>query len=251
MAAIHEQYTDEMHRQFGYFACWLPNTRLELGDVGVLSRDRFDKVTSLALLGVLFSSVTNGQPVDLEYSSAGQVEVSVSGDGRITPDPLVTLSVTFNRENATLFQAAECRVETVQDLSSLNEKLRQLSDSGIWRKEYVVVTELVRTGPAAILVSNQKGARVDFHLDAPAPITGALALAKASASMSTMSASGLAVKIIAPDGVTPLYRAVRLRRRFGGAPKLVYRDDQPPIEVAGDDVELATVTWDELTGAAT
>lgn len=160
MAAIHKQYTDEMHRQFGYFACWLPNTRLALGDVGRLHHHQFDKVTSLTQLGVRFQVGAASEPVDLEYFSAGQVELSVHGEAQLAMDavaePLATLSVTFNRANATLFQAASCTTESVLNLPWLEQELRRLNCSDSWRRDYVVVTELVRTGTATILISSRR-----------------------------------------------------------------------------------------------
>jgi hypothetical protein len=34
-------YLHEMHQRFGYLATWLPNAKLELGDVGVLRGEEF------------------------------------------------------------------------------------------------------------------------------------------------------------------------------------------------------------------
>lgn len=255
MAAIHEQYTEEMHRQFGYFASWLPSNRLELGDVGTLRRDRFDKITSLARLGVRFQVGTADEPVDLEYSSAGQVDVSVNANAHLDTGPVAkpsaTITVTFNRANATLFQAARCTVESVLDLSTLEEQLCRLKRAESWSLDYVVVTELVRTGPAAILISNQKGAKVEFQVDAGVLGGDSLQVAKASVGLPIMSTSGLAVKVIALSGVTPLNRAGRLRRRFTADPRLVYRSGKsvgdPPRELT-DDLELAAVAWDDVAG---
>jgi hypothetical protein len=52
--AIHEAYMREMYDEYGYFAVWLPSVPLALGDVGTFTGHRFDKLTTLADLGVSF-----------------------------------------------------------------------------------------------------------------------------------------------------------------------------------------------------
>ncbi len=55
MGAVYQQYTEELHDKFGYLATWLPGTKLKLGDVGILKRDRFEFVTTLNDLGLPFT----------------------------------------------------------------------------------------------------------------------------------------------------------------------------------------------------
>ncbi|MGW1800088.1 CHAT domain-containing protein [Streptomyces sp. NPDC001984] len=78
--AIHERYTKEIYDGLGYFAVWMPNSPVSLGDVGVLRGRRFHRMTSLAELGVAFDTVGPGAPMVHSYSSSGDVEVAVSGE---------------------------------------------------------------------------------------------------------------------------------------------------------------------------
>jgi hypothetical protein len=240
MAAVHEQYTREMHEKFGYLACWLPSERLALGDVGRLSDHRFEKITTLAALGVAFSSARESFPAELEYSSPSHVAVSADATvGLSAAAALSALSITFDRAGATFFQAADCVLESVGDLPALESSLLGLCDAGVWRSEYVVVTQVLRTGPTAILVSDQRGARIELRADTEG-LTGQLPVARAAGRLSVTARSGLAASVIAPDGATPLFRAVQLRRKLLGRRRLAFRSGDDPVEL-----ELAPATWAE------
>jgi hypothetical protein len=244
VTAVHERYTREMHHQYGYFACWLPNLRIALGDVGVLTGNRFEKVTTLAELGVAHTAGEPGEPADLEYSSAGQVEVTVDGklDIPSTPDGGLgaTLSITFTREGATFFQASRCVWETMAGLPVLERDLRRLRDVGTWRMGYVVVTSVLRTGPAVVVVSDRKGAKLDLRAGTHFPI-GPLPVASAASGLKVVARSGLAASVIAPDGATPLFGAAGLRHTVTGVPRLVFRSGDTP------DIALTQATWDDFT----
>jgi hypothetical protein len=73
MPAIFEQYTHELEDKFGYLATWLPSTALRLGDVGVLKRDRFEFVTSIADLGLETEVRNHGGAADYQYVSAAEL----------------------------------------------------------------------------------------------------------------------------------------------------------------------------------
>lgn len=250
MGAIYEQYTEEMHREFGYSATWLPNVQLRLGDVGLFRRDRFERVTSLPELGVAFDISEIGDPSDLEYSSAGQVEISYRGGlGVATPaigDGHGTISVRFLRAHAILFQALGCRVRAVSDLAKLGSILATLMDNGTWRPEHAVITEIVETKSAAVLVSNQANARVDFRVDAVGP-AGPLALAYAAGHPKIAAASGIAVRVIAPDGLTPLFRAAAFKSRIRRSKGLTYRGGSPAAgPPARNDLDFAALSYADV-----
>src|SRR5690242_20575078 len=96
MAGIHEIYTAEMYDELGFLACWFPNTRLALGDVGVISGRRYERATSLEELGVAFETGEVSRQADLEYSSAGKVDVAVAVAAGVAGAGDGSLSVTFS-----------------------------------------------------------------------------------------------------------------------------------------------------------
>ena len=236
MAAIHARYVQEMHQRFGQFACWPPNTPLKLGDVGVLRRGRFDKTTTLADLGIRSLPDETGVPVLLEYSSADQVRLAVDGDVQASAlvAPIASkVSISFEREGATFFQAVGAVKESITNLPKLEKDLAPLRARKIWQPEWAVVTSVQRTGPAVILVSDRRNAKVELSIAADA-FGPAIPLAAAAARIAFNSMDGMAFRVIAPDGATPLFGAAQFRRR---KTSLTFRTDN---------FELAELGWDDL-----
>ncbi|MDX3098228.1 hypothetical protein PV318_00690 [Streptomyces sp. ME02-6991-2B] len=250
MASIPELYTREMHTKYAYLACWLPSTPMAVGDVGVLSDHRFRKLTTLAELGIPFTRNEDSPLADLNYSSAECVAVEPEVRlGSPAQDALCSLSVTFTRDGATLFQASGCVQESIGNLPALEVALRARHESRDWRLEYVVVTEVVRTGPTAILVAEHRGAQLDLQVSTSA-LTSLLPVAGATAKCAVTRRRGIAADVLAPDGATPLFNAVQLRKRPLRPYDLVFRSDD---DLAGaedpdepDETDLVRVAWADL-----
>ncbi|WP_405059203.1 hypothetical protein OG474_41660 [Kribbella sp. NBC_01505] len=238
MSAIHSRYLHEMHQRFGQFACWPPNTPLKLGDVGVLRRDKFEKVTTLAELGVRSLPDETGAPVLLEYSSAGQVHLAVDGEAQasVLPSPVGGMvSISFGREGATFFQAVDAVRESITDLPKLEKALAPLRVRKIWKPEWAVVTSVQRTGPTMILVAAGRDTKVEFNVSADA-LGPSIPLAAAAVRAGFASTGEMAVRVLAADGTTPLFGAAQFRKRLTGT-SLVYRTDK---------LQLTELGWDDL-----
>lgn len=249
METMCERYTEEMRSQFDYLSTWLPNAHLELGDVGVLHRDRFERLTSLSDIGIPFTIRERHHAVDLDYCSASNVSIRVTGaaDG-LSPAPL-RMSVSFTREHGVVFQAKECHVTEIANRYTLGRNILALAESGLWPRDHVVITELVSTGPAVVLISNQRDARIELVTHAPVPAANVLPLASASATLDVVSARGIGVKIIASRGLTPLFRASGLRRRLLGQDQFGHRGGNADITLTAKSdgpAEFAELTYEDL-----
>ncbi|MFD6274188.1 hypothetical protein ACFWFI_01110 [Streptomyces sp. NPDC060209] len=237
-----------MYQKFGYFAVWMPNSAVSLGDVGVVRGHRFHRMTSLAELGVGFETAGPGTDGIYAYSSAGQVDVAVSGEVALPAvmpgvEPLLNVTVTFHSAHATFLRAARCATDTINDVLSLEQKIDDLREAGVWRREFVVVTELVRSGPAVILVSSRAGTRVEFQASAEL-VPMSLPLGGVAAGFGTSLSSGLAAEVFVPEGgLTPLFGLSVHRRRPGGRRKLRVRG---PGAEPSKPRTLVPVSWDEF-----
>jgi hypothetical protein len=241
MAAVHEMYTREMYQQYSYFAGWLPSQRLALGDVGQFSGYRFEKLTTLTEMGLGYARSQEDFPAELEYSSKGQVTVSAGAElGLAAGAEPTAVRITFGREGAIFFQAAGCVMESIGNLPALEAALLRLRTAGTWRPGYIVVAQVLRTGPATILVSDQRGAQIELRAGTGTAPAAPL-LATAAGNLSILARSGLAASVIAPDGATPLFGAVRLRRKLTGHSRLVFRSSGSPASH-----ELAPCTLADL-----
>jgi hypothetical protein len=249
MVALYERYTEEMRSEFDYLSTWLPNAHVELGDVGVLRRDRFERLTSLGALGVDFAVRERDRGVDLDYASAGGVSVEVNGAGEGSPAAEQRICVSFGREHGVLFQAMACRITEVADRQALGRVVLALADEGRWDARHVVVTEVVNSGPTVVLMSDRCDARIDLMARLPdvVAVTAGFPLASLSAGLSVVSALGIGVRIIAPQGLTPLFRVSGVRRRLVGADRFETRGSgaAPPLP-ADDSLVFAELTYEDV-----
>ena len=217
-----ERYIDEMRTHFDYLPVWLPNTHLELGDVGTLHRDRFERETSLAELGIQFRPRERDHDIDFEYASAGNASIDVTGDAEPT-----RVAVSFRREHGVVFQATACRSTEIADRHTLGRTVLALAETGQWQRNWVVVTEVVTTGPTVVLISSENDARIDLTASLPVQLALAVPLASASAALEVVSSRGIGVKFIAHEGLTPLFRASGVRRRLFGDDRFGHRGEHP------------------------
>jgi hypothetical protein len=248
---MYERYMREMHEKLGYFASWMPNEKISLGDVGIVQGMRFERVTSLADLGVDFVKGHPSPAADIVYSSSGQVTVAVNADGASVGVPGASVAIEFSHAGATFFQAVKCISESITNLVQLEAAVKKVRDAGNWSRKYMIVTTLLHTGPTAVLVSNQPGAKIDLSL--PSGGDGPnLLLAGMAGSISVRKASGLAANVILPKGATPLFRTMGIRRKLGGRGKLSFRSNgsiegRGEAEYGADDDALMAISWKEYS----
>lgn len=246
MDGVHRIYTDEVYEKLGFLACWLPNTKVALGDVGTVAGRRFERATSLAELGVAFGIGEPSRLAGLEYLSAGKIEVTVEGAGAAGPTD-GRVSIRFGEAGATFIQAARCRWETVTNHPALERELQVLRAAGQWRPDWVVVTKVLRTGPVAIMVSSAAGTTVDLRLSADV-LSKPLPVANGSAGLSASSRSGLAAVLAVRGGATPFFGAMTFRRALPGRVRLRWRSGETEEGGASDASELEEVGWDRFAG---
>jgi hypothetical protein len=223
MVAISKQYAREMNHKFGYFATWLPNVRLKLGDVGVVREQIFEPVSSLEQLGIAFAIHRDGQAADLDYTSSDAVSIEAKAFGA-AHNPAATaqadgsISISFSRAEAVVFQASGCVMSRIADVKSLGEEILSRYQRDAWDSDHVVVTELITAAGGTILISNGQNAHIDLSLRGGAGSAMAK-LAEAHANVSVTRAVGIGTRIVAAAGLTPLFKVAGVKRRF-------FRNDQ-------------------------
>lgn len=227
---IHNQYTAEMFDRFGYLATWAPGVPVALGDVGTLRDDVFVRVASLQDFGISFSTRADDTPDDIDYSSANGVSVTFKAAGA-TPGTGSSLGaadagfeIAFSSNRAVVFQALGCRTPSIADQEALGKALVSRFLEKTWDRSYVVVTELMVADCATIIISDGANGRID--LKAQAKITAATApLADASAALQVSYSHNINTKIIAKNGLTPLFRAKRVKSHVFRKPTFGIRAD--------------------------
>jgi hypothetical protein len=129
--ASNQTYTKELRENLNYTATWLPNFKLALGDVGVLSNFEFTYRTNLKNLGISYEEGPPGPKAEYTYLSAGSVtrNIKLSGKAPLPGSCLAKadagVSFAFNAAEAVVFMASDCRIRSIVDQEKLRQDLRR------------------------------------------------------------------------------------------------------------------------------
>jgi hypothetical protein len=223
MSAVDKLYTREMYENFGYFATWVPTVQVRLGDVGIFHGPGFERVTSLRDEGIPFEVRDDGGSANLEYTSADAVSIQLKAAGAVpAAGSAITqadagITIAFNRANAVVFQATGCTTASIANQAALGDEIISRVLDGTWREDYVVVTEVITTKAATIVISSGRDARCELLAKAqvqPAAIT----LADIGADLRVAYTSNIGTKIIAEKELTPLFKASWVKWKFFAGP---------------------------------
>jgi len=212
-------YTREMYKQFRYLAAWLPGTPFSLGDIGILKGKEFTKIGNIEEHGINFEIEFDDTPSDLEYASKGGVSITTKLSGAIASEGSsisnidAGISANFSQENSILFKANNTRTPSIKNQIKLGEEILELYKKGKWNTDWAVITELVESESASILISSSKEAKIDLK------VTGdigskQLDIADAELNFQLSFSKDLSTKIIAQEGLTPLFKVSKVRNRF-------------------------------------
>jgi hypothetical protein len=125
--------------------------------------------------------------------------------------------VEFGSSGAYVLKAPESYEPRLANLARLEDEIRARSAAGTWRKEWVVVSRIVRTPRASILVSRSSNARLELTAGASVAAGHTARLGDAGASFEITSESGQVFNFLEASDVTPLFQLVGLRRRLFGS----------------------------------
>lgn len=229
MPSAARQYTAELKQQLRLLATWPPGGRIEVGDVGTIDRDNvFIRLTSLSALDIPFRAVPAGVGKEaIQYASEGGVEIGVKLAGKLAalaphiPLSEAGLGLHFRRENATVFQADDIERSAIEDQVKLRDEIVAQIRAGRWDRDWSIVTEVLQARSTTVLIGRSNDSAIEFSV--AAGIQGAgLDLLSVKAGIHTVASRDMALAMVGTDGATPLFRAVRVKRRFflSGKPEL-------------------------------
>lgn len=217
------KYTRELKRQFGYLATWLPSTPLALGDIGVLRRNEFTKISNLSDFDIDFEIEADETKSDIEHSSKGAVSITTKASGSVAPQGSVLgqvdagITVEFSKENAILFKANGTTSPSIKDQIKLGEEIINLYKAGKWDKDWAVITELVDADSATILISSSAKGKVE--LKAKGDVEAAkIDIADTELGFELSFSKDLSTKIVAEQSLTPLFKASKVKSRIFAPP---------------------------------
>ena len=232
MKGPREQYTDDLKKKFGYYATWHPGTPLQLGDIGILSDNVFNRIGNVKKHGIDFEIRKDDTYEDLEYSTKGSVSITAKFAGTAAPQgsTLATVDagmiIEFGNSNAIYFKAGKTKTNLIENVIQLGQEILRLFEEGKWNKKWVVITELVEAESATVLISNSSNAKIELkakgNINAPT-----IDIADAEAEFTATFYKGMDTKIIAEKGLTPLLKVKGIKTRIFSKPHFELKGIHP------------------------
>jgi len=220
MASPVKLYQQEMHKNVGFFATWLPSSAIELGDFGVLEGGRFRRIGSLKELGIPSSEVREGTPENMTYAASAdrKAGASVEASGAV-PVAQGELSIRFSRQGGYVFEAASIRSIEIANRLELAERILDVYKQQRWQREWLLVDAMYIASAATVIVSEDNSSEIVLKASSNAPL-GALPLADPKLGLTVTSSTGKIVHVIAQSNLKPLYSCLRVRDPIIGSPSV-------------------------------
>jgi hypothetical protein len=207
-------YVQGIFDRFSYFASWLPNANITLGDVGTKNGKYFQRLTSLTQLGIPFKVRKGTQPTDFDYAYRSTINAQARASGGVsvgTPGSLAegSMEIEFGQEGAFLFEADHCLIDEIEDKVTLGRTILNLYQNDAWDGNWVVVHSLVTAQNTTIFVANSRNARLELSAKVPLSLGN---LANPSAGLTIRAQSGDVTRFVAEKGLTPMFKLSNIDR---------------------------------------
>lgn len=218
MARVKRQYIKEIKNQQGYHVAWHPGVPLALGDIGTFDSDGgFRHHSNVKNLKIGFDVISDKTGSDINYESSSGVETIVTTHGRV-PDCGSVLQqgeagvmVKFSKAGSILLKTKNARHDMIKDCIKLENDIKKLFLRNKWKKEWFVITELVRADSGTVLISNSADSVIELKANADVKAVS-IDIADASFKFSVGQKKNLSCEVIAKEGITPLFRVKKYTR---------------------------------------
>jgi hypothetical protein len=248
-----EVYGREVRRKFGFRANWLPNAACELGDVGLLAGQWFQRHTDLGRLGIGFDTRSGTAGSDLYHTSGtGTVmRVKLAGEalaGSALPIETAGAAISFSSAGAFIFQATAPLQTEIDNLHSIGREIAVLLQKGSWQPSWCVVVATVRVSGLTVLVSQSSTSALELSTSggfgpAATPLVtqeGRLELRRQAGELTT---------ILSNRGAVPMFHLARLKRSiierlWGRSPTFGRASGSASL----DSPRVPATEWFELVG---
>lgn len=227
MATPAEVYINGIKKKLkNYFAAWLPNEDIKLGDIGVLDGNLFTRVTSLNKLGKLsinFQERPDTHPTPIDYVSESGVSFFVKATGESNPKlpnlpaAKAGVGIEFSREGSFVVQAQQSYEPSIEDIAQLEKDILNAYKQGVWEKNWAVIIRCVRAPMATIIISNSSQSKIELSAESEIQ-NGLQDLGKVSFNFGIRSQQGDVFKMIGALQVTPFFQLARIQKKWWGPP---------------------------------
>jgi hypothetical protein len=218
-------YLREIFDKFKMRAAWPPNAAVRLGDIGIMDAGQFLYRTSLREQEILFRADDPGSPASYKHMTEGAVSLTFKANGQapIAGSAILQaaagVTVGFSREDAVYFQAEGAVVERIADQGHMELMILDNYRQGLWNRDWVVVTEVVRASACTVLISGSRSSVIELEVAGPVVSPG-VSLADLSAGVLLRAQRDMATSVIAATATTPLFLVRQVRKKLLRSPAL-------------------------------
>jgi hypothetical protein len=226
-----------MHKKTGYRATWNPGLPLKIGFIGKLdTAGSFTVFSSLEREGIIAEVLSDDSKSEMDYTSSDKVSVNAKLSGTVPAAGSVLsnldagFDISFNSEKAIIFKASGVVTDQITNIGAIEKQILGKYADGSWDKELLVITQLVRTDAATIIISTSSSGKLELKANAGIGAGTGLKITDASLDLSVASEKGSSIKFISENGLTPLYRVMGVRDPLIGRNTIVVRGTEAEQE---------------------
>jgi hypothetical protein len=203
-------FMKNMYKKTSYRANWMPDKPLQIGDIGKLEDGTFTLFTTLEKQGIVFTTRERDSGLDLDYSSKDTVKISENTGAEIPiAKPVANIKAKLNielkSEDSILYQTTGSKIIIIDNLDTIETEMLQRYKDDKWMKNWVVITEIIKTDFVTIIISQSKNNTLEFEASGNAKLQS-INLADASLGLNLVRESGSSIKMLAKQNLTPLYK---------------------------------------------
>jgi len=243
-------YLTEIHKALRYYATWAPQNNFELGDIGIMKGKQFIYLDKLKNKKVSFVP-NNGLPKKddaFSYYSEDNIKISTKLVGEADKqilDAKAKMIIKFGRKNSILFRPKGVTMHKIEDQLRLAEQITKLYKEKKWKRDWVVITELIEVDSATILISNSKNATAEISASSNVE-AGMFNIADAKLGLKLSHSKSLGIEILAAQALTPLYSISGMGRfssRFTPRSKDTVAKEDPSIPESFGEIPFDDLAW--------
>jgi hypothetical protein len=228
MATPEDLYVNGIKKRFRhYFATWLPDEKLMLGDVGILDGNIFVRTTNIKdpSIGFEFSIREDPHPAPLDVTSESGVSIVIKAAGEVSkalpnvPKAEAGLSIEFSSQGAFILKSPGVQLPSIENIEELKQDVLRAYRDGRWDKHWAVVVRLVTASTATIIVSRSSQSKLELSAGGSYAV-GDIDLGNANLKLGMRSQSGDLFQMIGAANATPMFQLARIKKPFFGAPQV-------------------------------
>lgn len=198
----------------GLFANWMPADKVDVGDYGIVSGERFVRDGNLSELDIPVEvDVPSKSKGKLEYTDRAEVSTSIGLKVAAAipglPPPKTSARIKFSGKGAFIYHLSGITTRRFKDTRKLYEEIarRWLAGDLHFEERSVIVSETRAADKATIVVS--QGHSAVLELSGDFELAGEAILAEAKGQLSVATKTGSMFRWLASDATTPLIGLIR------------------------------------------